>query len=489
MTVYLVGAGPGDPGLITRRGAELLGRAEVVVFDRLVSAVLLELAPADAVKLDMGKRPGERGRQEEIHGALIEHGAAGKRVVRLKGGDPFVFGRGSEEIEALRTAGVDYEVVPGVSSAFAVPAGAGVPVTQRGLSTSVTVVTGHVGDPSAPAAVAWEALARAGGTIVILMGMEHRAEIAGRLMAGGRAAETPVLVVQWGSTPAERTVRATLAELEAVDLGPPATIVVGAVAGLDLRPGGRPLSGVSVVVTRPRGQSDELVCGLEGAGARVMALPVIAVADPVDEGAVEEAAGRVADYDWIAFTSANGVDRFVSRLRDGRALAGVRLAAVGPATAAALGRWHLVADLVSGPGGAAGLVAAMPDAPTPTPTPGRVLFPRAADAREVLGPGLRAKGWEVDEVEAYRTVRASESDGAGAPRVAAAVGADVVTFCSPSAVTHYLALCGGRVPGVVACLGPVTAAAAEEAGLVVDVVADEQTDQGLIAALIGHYGR
>src|ERR1700691_3853735 len=255
MTVYLVGAGPGDPGLLTRRGAEVLARAEVVVFDRLVLPAVVALAPPTALLVEMGKKPGKRGRQEEIHAVLIEHGAE-KTVVRLKGGDPFVFGRGSEEIEALRAAGIDYEVVPGVSSAFAVPARAGVPVTHRGLSTSVTVVTGHVGDPSAPGGVPWDALARTGGTLVILMGMEHRQEIAALLMAGGRPADTPVLVVQWGTAPDERSQRVTLDHLHTVDLGAPATIVVGAVAGLDL--GGRPrrpLEGVSVVVTRPRPQA------------------------------------------------------------------------------------------------------------------------------------------------------------------------------------------------------------------------------------------
>jgi uroporphyrinogen III methyltransferase/synthase len=319
--------------------------------------------------------------------------------------------------------------------------------------------------------------------------MEHRAEIAARLMAGGRAPETPVVVVQWGTTAAERSVRGKLADLHAVELGAPATIVVGAVAGLDLRGGRRPLSEVSVVVTRPRAQSDELVAGLAGAGASVIVLPVIVMADPVDEGPLSTAAAHADGYDWIVFTSANAVDRFVERLRDGRALGRARLATVGPATAAALGRWHLVADLVAaGPGGAS-LAAAMPDAPAladPTTT-ARVLFPRAAGAGEVLAAGLRTKGWEVDEVEAYRTVAATAADGAAAEVVEAAAVADVITFGSPSAVTHYLALSGGRVPAVVACIGPSTAGAAEAAGLVVDVVAAEQSDEGLIRALIHRY--
>jgi uroporphyrinogen III methyltransferase/synthase len=512
VTVYLVGAGPGDPGLITRRGAEVLGRAEVVVYDRLVLPGLLRLAPAGALLIDVGKRSGGpsrggSGRQEEIHALLIEHGAK-KTVVRLKGGDPFVFGRGSEEAEALRAAGIDYEVVPGVSSAFAVPASAGVPVTHRGLSSSVTVVTGHVGDPSAPGGVAWEALARAGGTLVILMGMENRAEIARLLIEGGRVPETPALVVQWGTSPQERTARVRLDQLATVELGPPATIVVGAVAGLDLAGRGRgPLAGVSVVVTRPRERSDDLASALAAAGAEVVVLPVIAITGPLDPEPLEEAAGRAGEYDWIVFSSVNAVDRFLPLLRDGRALGGVRLAAVGPTTAAALADRHLVADLVPAEATAEALVAAMPDAPRGVPagspaigrsvttrendrsgaSGGRILFPRAADARDVIGPGLRAKGWEVDEVEAYRTVTARASDGATTALLEAAATADLITFGSPSAVAAYLALAGGRVPATVACIGPVTAAAAEGAGLVVDVVAADHSAAGLVDALIARF--
>jgi len=486
MTVYLVGAGPGDPGLLTRRGAEVLGTAEVVVFDRLVSAAALALAPPTAVFLDVGKRPGEQHRQEEIHALLVEHGAD-RRVVRLKGGDPFVFGRGSEEVEALRSAGIAYEVVPGVSSALAVPAAAGVPVTHRGLSSSVTVVTGHVGDPSSPGAVAWEALGGIGGTLVILMGMENRAEIARRLMTGGRSPQTPVAVIQWGTTAAQRSARVTLDGLHAVDLGPPATIVVGAVAGLDLR-GSRsgPLSGLSVVVTRPRAQAQKLMEALSRAGAEVIALPVIAVADPVDAAALTAAVDTVGSYEWIVFTSVNAVERVVGRLRDGRALAGVKLAAVGPATAAALARRHLVADLVPAVSTADGLVQAMAAAGE---GPGRrVLYPRAVGAGTALAEGLAAKGWTVDEVDAYRTVPATADDGVTADALAAAAAASVVTFGSPSAVEAYLALSGGLAAPVVACLGPVTAAAARRAGLDVAVVAPEASDEALVTALVRHRG-
>jgi uroporphyrin-III C-methyltransferase len=234
VTVALVGAGPGDPGLLTVRGAALLRRAEVVVHDRLIDPELLALAPADAELIDVGKGPGASGSQSEITDQLIELGRAGRRVVRLKGGDPFVFGRGGEEAEALRRAGVEYEVVPGVSSAFAAPAAAGIPVTHRGLATSVTVVTGQVGDSTATGAVDWHSLGRTGGTLVILMGMSVRERIAADLIASGRDAATPVAVVHWGTTARQTVVRSTLGGLAAVDLPAPSVIVVGPVADLDL---------------------------------------------------------------------------------------------------------------------------------------------------------------------------------------------------------------------------------------------------------------
>jgi uroporphyrin-III C-methyltransferase len=232
VTVYLVGAGPGDPELLTRRGATLLGKADVVIHDRLIPQALLSLAPSGAEVIDVGKTPGQPRRQDEINELLVAHGRAGREVVRLKGGDPFVFGRGGEEVQALQDAGVAYEVVPGVSSAFAVPAAAGIPVTHRGLSASVTVVTGRTGDPSAPGGVNWDALGRAGGTLVVLMGMAERAAIAAELMACGRPATTPVAVVHWGTTDRQRVVRTTLDALAAVDLPAPSIIVIGPVAAL-----------------------------------------------------------------------------------------------------------------------------------------------------------------------------------------------------------------------------------------------------------------
>ncbi len=487
MTVYLVGAGPGDPGLLTRRGAELLGRADVVVHDRLVPMSLLALVPGGALVIDAGKRPGRPRRQDEVNALLVEHGRAGRTVVRLKGGDPFVFGRGGEEAKALAEAGVPFEVVPGVSAAAAVPAYAGVPVTHRGLSTSVTVVTGHVGD-DATEGVDWKALAAVGGTLVILMGMEHRGEIAARLMAGGRAPDTPVVVVQRGTTAGQRVARTVLCELEGVGLGSPATVVVGAVAGLDLAwftPG--PLVGTSVVVTREPGRAGGLAAALEAAGATVQLLPVVETDAPADSGAaLRRAMARVGEFDWLVFTSATGVGRALDSLPDVRALAGVRLAAVGPATAAALRERRLVVDVVAEPATADGLVRSMPAA-----APGRrgraVLYPRAEEARPTLVEGLEERGWTVEEVVAYRTV----DTGARLPADALdeASGADVVTFTSPSTVRAYLAAAGERpVPPVVACIGPVTAEAARRAGLEVTVVSADQSVEGLVRALIAERG-
>ena len=472
-----MGAGPGDPGLLTRRGAELLSRADVVVHDRLAEISLLELAPAGAERIDVGKSPGAPVRQEEINALLVERGLGGGCVVRLKGGDPFVFGRGGEEAQALAAAGVPFEVVPGISAAVAVPAYAGIPVTHRALSTSFTVVTGHsrhaVDDD-----VDWDALARAADTIVVLMGVAHRAEIAARLQAGGLAASTPVAAIRWGTRPGQRTVRTTLGLLADVTLEPPVTIVIGKVAGLDLRwfegPSGplagvtgRPLYGRRVVVTRARSQASNLVEKLRALGAETIELPTIEIVGRPLHGLTPAA------YDWVAFTSVNAVERVFAGLRDARAFGAAQVAAVGPGTAGALAARGVVADLVPAPAVAEALVEAFPAGA------GGVLLPQAAAARPVLADGLRAKGWTVDVVEAYRTVPARPTDDA----LAAAAKADAITFTSSSTVTSWLAL-GATPPPVVACIGPVTAATAAEHGVPVTVVATEHTVDGLVEALV-----
>ena len=484
MTVYLVGAGPGDPGLITVRGAEVLARADVVVYDRLSVASLLDLAPPGTERISVGKAPGRVSLpQADINALLVERGKAGEEVVRLKGGDPFVFARGGEEVAALRAAGVPYEVVPGITSAVAVPAYAGVPVTHRGLASTFTIVTGQEGEAGVP--VDWEAVARLGGTIAVIMGVAKREEIARRLMAGGMPAGTPVAAITWGTRPEQRTCRTTLGRLAGEDIESPAVMVIGAVATLDLTwYENRPLFGKRIIVTRARPQASGLVERLHELGAATVELPVIEIGEPADGGtALRAAAGRVADYDWVAFTSANAVGRFFAALgevgADTRALGGRRVAAIGPGTAEALAAAGVRADLVPDRFVAESLLEAFPDGP------GRVLLPRAAIARDALPAGLTERGWTVDVVEAYRT-----AVGRPAPEALAAAGsAHAVTFTSSSTVTNYLAVAGDvPVPPVVACIGPITADTARAAGLSVDVVAAEHTIEGLVSALIEKFG-
>ena len=483
-----MGAGPGDPGLLTVRALELLRRADVVVYDRLSQESLLDLAPAAAERIDVGKAPGQvRLTQSEINDLLIERGRHGENVVRLKGGDPFVFARGGEEATALRDANVPFEVVPGITSAIAVPAYAGIPVTLRHSSTSVTIVTGHEepGAEGAEGSVDWRAVARVGGTIVVLMGVARIGRIAAELMAAGRSPDTPVAAVQWGTRPEQRTVRGTLATIADQALGTPSTIVIGEVAASDLAwYENRPLFGRRVVVTRAREQADELVVRLQAQGATTVEAPAIEIRDPADGGAaLVAAAGRLGDYDWVVLTSRNGARRLLDavedRGRDARAFAGARLAAIGPGTAEALAGANLVVDLVPPRFVAESLLDAFPG--PGAARGGRVLLVRAAVARDVLPDGLRGKGWDVDVVEAYRTEQAPLTE----EQAAAVAEADVVTFTSSSTVTNFLAAMGDRpIPSAVVAIGPITAATAREHGLAVDAEAEVHTIDGLVDSLV-----
>lgn len=486
--VYLVGAGPGDPGLLTLRGAEVLRRADVVVHDRLTHPALVSMASERAERVDVGKWPDQRGEQEKINRLLVATAQAGKQVVRLKGGDPFVLGRGGEEALALMEAGVPFEVVPGVTSAVAAPAYAGVPVTHRGLATSFTVVAGHsrsVGRGEGPddgpgGGTNWEALAALGGTIVVLMGVANRGEIARRLMAGGLAPTTPVAVVRWGTYPEQVSLRASLAGLEGTDVEPPATIVIGQVAGLDLRwYESRPLFGKTVVVTRAAHQVGALTASLSALGARVLEVPAICLAPPADGGqGLARAVQNLRAYAWLVFTSSNGVEKFFAQVPDTRLLAGVRVAAVGPGTAGTLRCYRVIPDLVPVRHLAEGLLEELP-----TPGQGtearRLLLPQAAGARPELRLGLAQRGWQVDTVEAYQT-RPERID----PRLLdQAKAADAICFASSSAVESYLDQ-SGPVPPIVACIGPVTAGTARSRGLQVSAEAEDHSLDGLVAALV-----
>ena len=479
MTVYLVGAGPGDPGLLTVRGADLLRRADVVVSDRLSVAALLELAPADAERISVGKAPGRvTMTQDKINALLVEKGRRHATVVRLKGGDPFVFARGGEEAAALATAGVPFEIVPGISSAIAAPAYAGIPLTLRHSSTSFTVVTGHE-DPAGgeDGSVDWRAVAHLGGTIVILMGAARIGRIAEELMAGGLSPLTPAAAVRWGTRANQQTVRATLATLADHDLLAPSVIVVGEVAGLNLAWfETRPLSGRRVVVTRTRGQASQLSSALRALGAEAIEVALIDIVEASDGGAsLAAAAGRLGSFDWVVVTSPNGAQRLLAALPDARAFGTAQVAAIGPGTAAALAVGNIRADLVPEQFVAEALLESLPDGP------GRLLVVRAEVARDVLPEGLRVRGWEVEVADAYATVAAVVSE----EQRAAIATADVITFTSSSTVERCLEAVGpAGLPPVVACIGPVTAATARRHGLSVEMTASEHTIDGLVAALL-----
>ena len=487
MTVYLVGAGPGDPGLITMRGAQVLRAAEVVVYDRLVHPALVDLASADAERVYAGKAPGNvEMDQDTINALLVERGRAGRAVVRLKGGDPFVLGRGGEEAEALAAAGVPFEVVPGITSAIAAPAYAGVPVTHRGRATHFTVVTGHEDPAKGGADVDWEALARAGGTLVILMGAGRAGEIADRLVAGGRAPDTPVTAVRNGTRPDQETTRTTLAGVATAGIEAPSAIVVGEVADLDLAWfETRPLFGRRVVVTRAREQASGLRSRLESLGAAVVELPAIAI-KPLDFQVPP-----LDDFEWLVFTSVNGVAAFFDRGLagsggDARALAGSRIAVIGPGTATALRAHGIRPDLVPERFVAEALLEKFPP---PAKKQARVLLPRAEQARDVLPAGLEELGYDVEVLPVYRTVPAPvDPDAFEAVRRGAV---DAITFTSSSTVTNFCDLLGGPPDPqpVVASIGPVTSKTALDRGLRVDIEADEHTIGGLVDALVTRLSR
>jgi uroporphyrinogen III methyltransferase/synthase len=485
VTVYLVGAGPGDPGLLTRRGEAVLRAADVVVYDRLAPRALLELARPGAELIDVGKAPGHAPMsQTDNNDVLVDRGAAGREVVRLKGGDPFVFGRGGEEAEACIAAGVPFEVVPGITSAIAAAAYAGIPVTHRRVSTSFTVVTGHEDPTKGGSDTDWDALAKTGGTLVILMGAGRVAEIAEALIAGGRADGTPVAAVRYGTRPDQRTVRATLATIADIGVEPPSAIIVGAVAALDFAWfEKRPLFGRTVVVTRAREQASELTTRLEQLGATVLELPAIRIVP------LTFAWPDLTRFAWVVFTSANGVDAFFdSGLApaglDARALAPVRLAVIGPGTGAALARRGLRADLVPERFVAESLLDAFPEGS------GRVLLARAEVARDVLPDGLARKGYDVEVLPVYGTepapARADDLAGIRAGSV------DAITFTSSSTVDNFCDALGGPIPGpqpTVVSIGPITSETARARGLRVDVEADPHTIDGLVEALVRQLGQ
>ena len=487
--VYLVGAGPGDPGLMTHRSLELIASADAILYDRLIPPGALDRARPDADLRYVGKEPGSAAvTQEETNGLLVELARAGKRVVRLKGGDPFVFGRGGEEAEALAAAGVVFEVVPGVTAGMAAPAYAGIPVTHRDVASAVAFVTGHE-DPEKPgSALDWDALARFPGTLVFYMGIRKLPQIADRLVAAGRDPGEAAAVVERGTGPGQRTIVDTLggiaARAEAEEIRPPAITLVGAVAELRETIGWlerRPLHGEVVAVTRARAQTSELAARLRELGAEVVETPAIRIEPRPVEGDLLAAVEQIDEYALMCLTSPNGVRLLFDALsgveRDARALAGATVAAIGPGTAAALAERGVRADVVPARFVAEALVAALETVPVEGR---RALVARAAEARSVLPDALRERGAQVDDVALYDTVAEPLSD---ADRAALA-RASYVSFTSSSTV-RFLIESGARPPegARIVSIGPVTSATAEEHGLTVDVEAERHDIDGLVEAL------
>ena len=481
MTVFLVGAGPGDPGLLTVRAAELIARADVILHDRLIPAEALAGARPDAEVVYVGKQGGgPQMPQEEIHRLLLEHARAGREVVRLKGGDPFVFGRGGEEALVCLEAGIPFEVVPGITAGVAAPAYAGIPVTHRELASGVAFVTGHE-DPAKPeTALDWPALAAFPGTLVFYMGVRSLPRIAERLVAGGRPASEPVAVVERGTLPGQRTLLATLADVgeraAAEGIRAPAITLVGPVAALREQLGWlerRPLHGVTVAVTRARPQASALAARLRDLGAVVVEAPAIRIAPLAPE------LPDLAGFDLVCVTSPNGAHALFERLGaaglDARALAGTTVAAIGPGTAQALGEHGIRADVVPERAVAEGLAEALGDREI-----SRALIARAREGRDVLPDALRARGAEVELLALYETV----AEPLDADVAEAAAAADYLTFTSASTVRFFLAAAGMPDGPRIASIGPATSAALRAAGIEPDLEADPHTPDGLVAALV-----
>ncbi|MEA2253267.1 MAG: uroporphyrinogen methyltransferase / synthase [Solirubrobacteraceae bacterium] len=473
MTAYLVGAGPGDPGLLTVRALELIAAADVVLYDRLSPPEALEHARPDAELVDVGKiGGGEQVPQEATTRLLVEHASAGRMVVRLKGGDPFVFGRGGEEAQALRAAGCDFEVVPGITAGVAAPAYAGIPVTQRGVASAVAFVTGHEDPGKDETAIDWAALAGFPGTLVFYMGVRQLPRIAEQLMAHGRPASEPAAIVQRGTLSDQRTIRATLGTLGQQEARAPAITLVGPVAALHDELEwfeGRPLAGLTIAVTRARAQASGLAARLRDLGARVVEAPAIRIE------ALEVELPDPRDYDLLVLTSPNGVQQLLDRVRDARALAGPTIAVIGPGTARALRERGIEPDVVPERAVGEGLVEALAGR-----TFARALVARAEEARDVVPDALAAAGTRVDVVVLYRTVAEPLEDDARA----AALAADWATFTSASSVRFFHEAAGTLDGPRLASIGPITSDALRELGHEPDLEAAEHTPEGLVAALV-----
>lgn len=496
--VYLIGAGPGDPELITLKGATYLKEADVVVYDYLVAAETLEACNPEARIVYVGKSGSHHTvAQEEINRLLVKEAKNGHIVARLKGGDPFIFGRGGEEAMVLAEAGIPFEIVPGVTSAIGVPASAGIPLTHRGYTSTVAFVTGHEDPKKGESAIDWEGLAHV-GTIVFLMGVKKLPLITRRLIRAGKSPETPAAVIRWGTTPEQETLVSTLKNIahEAKRAGftAPAVLVIGNVVSLRTHLNWYehlPLFGQGIVVTRPTLQADSFRTALRRLGARVLLFPTIAIRPPKNWRACDRALAHLADYQWIIFTSANGVKFFLERLdakgSDVRALQGIRIAAIGPATAYALATRGIRADLCPAEFTSEGLIATFDRIDI---NGAAILLPRAAEAGDVLPRELAARGARVKEIPVYRTI-GSQARREEFLTWLAEGRVSCLTFTSPSTFHHFREIMGDdfRPPSsvTIAVIGPVTSEAVRKTGWNVHIQARPHTVTGLVASLIAYF--
>jgi uroporphyrinogen III methyltransferase / synthase len=496
---YLVGVGPGDLGLVTLRAKQLIERAEVVVYDYLSNPAVLQWAPEMAEIIYAGKKAGAHTlEQDEINALLVERARQGEQVVRLKGGDPFLFGRGGEEAQALAAAGIPFEVVPGVTSAIAVPAYAGIPVTHRGITSHVTFFTGHENPAKTESSIDFEALAKLGGTQVMLMGVERIEAIAQQMMGHGVRPDLPVALIRWGTTGRQEVIYGTLRDIaqqvEEKRFAPPAIAVFGEVVALGEElhwQNKRPLAGRRIVVTRTRKQAGALSDQLRELGAEVIELPTIRIEPPSDLRAFGELVQDAHAYDWIVFTSPNGVSAFFEMFYklydDARDIGGARIAAIGPATAQRVRDFHLKVDLQPDEFVAEAVVREFKKKGDMENL--RLLIARAEEARDLLPKELGALGAIVDVAFAYRTV-AETSDRTEARSRLAAEGADMITFTSSSTVENFLALGLAWPVGMqVASIGPITSKTARDRGLTIGVEATRHDIPGLVNAIRGFFSR
>lgn len=499
--VHLIGAGPGDPGLITLKGLQCIREADVVIYDYLAAPALLTHARAGTEMIYVGKKGGDHTlSQEGINALIVEKACKGLTVARLKGGDPYVFGRGGEEAEVLVENGIAFDVVPGVTAGVAAAAYAGIPVTHRDLTATVAFVTGHEDPKKEASNIDWRALATGIGTVVFYMGVKNLPRIVKKLTENGRAQDTPVAVIRWGTTNRQRTVTGTLSDIEekvrSARLTAPAIIVVGEVVGLREKLKwfeDRPLFGKTVVVTRAREQASDLCERLRKMGADCLEMPTIAISEVEDPGPIDSAIENLPDYDWIVFTSVNGVTAFFDRLflsgRDVRSLGHIRTAVIGPATANRLRSYGLGTDIIPASFRAESVVEAFEKEPM---TGKKVLLPRAKEARPILPVELVRMGAIVEEVAVYRTRQVTRDREDLISRLENGK-IDLVTFTSSSTVRNFAALLpAGRAEALmkkvtVASIGPITSETATELGFTVHIDATTYTVPGLCEAIAAYF--